>query len=159
MYFEPLTEFMGDRTLWEALGIPVTMTDTTTCDDGDVAYFSGSHWTSRKAGTKEEEVFDPYDEYQVPGTHQFCQTFCMMHLWNRLPAKITQNGRAWLKYYAYTMEALEFIDELIRMCKRDPKLSTLPTFRERNTTFDILERAIRVCKSHPYMCLNIVKMP
>ncbi len=166
IYFEPITEFMGDRRLWAALGVTVPENDIRSAKSAlarhpvtlyDVAYFSGAHWISRKAGTK--EVFDPYDEYQVPYTNQFCQTFSLMYLRNRLPVKITDNGRAWLKYYAYTMEALEFIDDMIKTCKRDPKLKNLPVFKEQNTTFDNLERAIAVCKSHPYMCVNIAKLP
>ncbi len=164
IYFEPLVEFMGDRSLWEALGIHVPDTNIRSAKsslsrldvtDYDVAYFSGSHWLARKAGTK--DVFDPYDEYQVHGTNQFCQTFCMMYLRNKLPTKIT--GNDWLKYYTYTKEALEFIDGILKMCKKSPRLRKLPLFDEPNTTFDNLERAIDVCKKHSRMCLNIVMIP
>lgn len=169
IYFEPLTEFMGDRRLWAALGISVPEEDIRSAKSAlmrrpvtmyDVAYFSGAHWISRKAGTK--EVFDPYDEYQIKYTNQFCQTFSLMYLRDRLPAMIAggnNNNNNWLKYYAYTMEALKFIDDMIKMCKKDPTLKNLPVFREQNTKFDNLERAIAVCKSHPYMCVNIAKLP
>jgi hypothetical protein len=166
VYFDPLTEFMGDRTLWAALGIYVPDTNIRSAPSAlsrlpitgyPVAYFSGAHWVGRRANTK--EVFDPYGEFQVPGTNQFCQTYVMMHVLNIGSPLRPSSGGNWLKYYNYTRKALNFIETVIEKCKKDPKLKNLPVFKHKNTTFKNLDAAIRVCKEHPHMCLNIVKMP
>jgi hypothetical protein len=62
------------------------------------------HWTSKKPGDKYE--FDPYEEYQIRGTHQFCQTYSLMYLLDQLPKK--EKG-AFKKYYTYAEKAIEFI--------------------------------------------------
>lgn len=171
IYFNPLTEFMGDRRLWAALGIRVpdnniraapTALARLNVTSYPVAYFSGAHWVSRRAG--ETKVFDPYDEFQVPGTNQFCQTFSMMHVLGpgsssplrKVSPKATSGN--WLKYYTYTKKALKFIKRMIERCKRSPTLKNLPVFKEKNTTFRNLDAAIKVCLEHPYMCLNIINI-
>lgn len=167
-YFSPLVEFMGDRNLWHALGISVPNEDYKPTallrlpeTNYPVAYFSGAHWVSRKAGTK--EVFDPYNEFQIPGSNQFCQTYAMMYLiGDRLGVPLRRNGNSgsWLKYYTYTTYALTFIQKVIDMCKKTQALRNLSTFtNHKDTTIKNLEAAIKVCQAHPYMCLNIAPLP
>lgn len=166
VYFNPLTEFMGDIDLWEALGIHVSKTPLwrLPVTPYPVAYYTGSHWVSRRAGTA--VVFDPYDEFQIYGTNQFCQTYAMMHV---LPSSImkspvmrknTTSSGHWRKYYTYTKSALEFIKKLIEFCKKHSNIRSLETFSSKypNTTFKNLDAAIDTCLAHPYMCLNIINL-
>jgi len=168
IYYNPLVQFMGDRDLWNALGIHVPYEDfkptallRLPVTRFDVAYFSGMHWVSRKAGTK--EVFDPYNEFQIPGTNQFCQTYAMMYLLgDRLGFPLRRNGNSgnWLKYYTYTNYALKFIQRFIEFCKKSPKIKSISTFtKHKDTTFKNLEAAVKVCLAHPYMCLNVAPLP
>lgn len=162
-YFNPLVEFMGDRNVWHALGIDVpdenrnpTALKRLPVTPYHVAYFSGAHWVSRRAGTK--EVFDPYEGFQIPGSNQFCQTYAMMYLLGDLQKNVNSGG--WLKYYTYTTHALNFIKKILDRCKRDPKLKKLSTFtKHKDTTIENLEAALKVCLEHPYMCLNIAPLP
>lgn len=166
VYFTPLTTFMGDRSLWDALGIYVPDTNVRSAksalarypvSEKHVAFFSGAHWISRRAGTK--EVFDPYDDFQVYGTNQFCQTFAMMYLLKPEMLSRNNSGGQWLKYYTYTKRALDFIEYILDTCERTPRLRKLPTFKHEDTTFKNLRACLKVCKAHPYMCLNIINMP
>lgn len=170
-YYNPIVEFMGDRNVWHALGIEVPNEDLKPTalkrlpvTPFHVAYFSGAHWVSRKAGTT--EVFDPYNEFQVPGSNQFCQTYAMMNLvGDRLGFPLrkntnSSNGGKWLKYYTYTMYALKFIENLLAYCKNSPTIKTISTFTQhKDTTIKNLEAALKVCLEHPYMCLNIAPLP
>lgn len=168
IYYNPLVQFMGDRDLWNALGIHVPYEDLKPTallrlpvTRFDVAYFSGVHWVSRKAGTK--ELFDPYNEFQIPGTNQFCQTYAMMYLLgDRFGFPLRRNGNSgnWLKYYTYTNYALNFIQRLIEFCKKSPKFKSISTFtKHKDTTIKNLEAAVKVCLAHPYMCLNVAPLP
>ena len=171
VYLEPIIDFMGDRNLWHALGIEVPDTNVRSAKSvlgrrpvtkHNVAYFSGSHWISRKAGTT--TVFDPYDEYQIYGSNQFCQTFSMMYLiGDRFGVTLRKKSNSpgnWLKYYTYTVRALDFIESLINYCKRSKNMKNLSTFKNwPSTTLKNLEVAIRVCKEHPAMCLNVPALP
>lgn len=168
VYLEPIIEFMGDRDLWHALGIYVPDTNIHSAKSAlarlppsqeHIAYFSGVHWISRRAGTS--VVFDPYDEYQIYGSNQFCQTFSMMYLiiGDDMGVGLQRNTN-WLKYYTYTKCALDFIENLIARCKRTPRLKNLPTFKNwPSTTLKNLEAAIKVCQKHPNMCLNVPALP
>lgn len=170
VYFNPLVDFMGDRGLWAALRLYVPDTNVRSAKsvlarapiaNYHRAMFSGAHWVSRRAGAT--EVFDPYDNVQFYGTNQFCQTFAMMHLLQ--PEMLTRNnGNAnlndpWLKYYAYTKRALTFIERILEMCQSRSDLKKLPTFTEhQDTTIENLKACLRVCKAHPYMCVNIINL-
>lgn len=170
IYFSPLTEFMGDRRLWAALGIEVpSQLKSSARSLGHrnvtpfhVAHYTGSHWVSRRKGTK--EVFDPYNKVQIFGTNQFCQTFAMMYVlgalnYNSGTNNNNANKNSLVKYYNYTVKALDFIDDMIHRCETTPALRNLPIFQEHDTNFRNLKAAIRVCKAHPSMCLNIATLP
>lgn len=168
IYYNPLIEFMGDRNVWHALGIEVPNEDLKPTallrrpvSPFDVAYFSGAHWVSRRAGTK--EVFDPYNEFQIPGSNQFCQTYAMMYLLGGrlgLPLRRNANSGNWLKYYTYTVHALNFIQRILEYCKNSPNIRNISTFtKHRDTSIKNLEAALNVCMAHPYMCLNIAPLP
>jgi hypothetical protein len=112
-----------------------------------VAHFSGNpdtggHWRSRIPG--DAAWFDPYKEYQVEGTNQFCQTFALMNLAGALPE--ISPDRSWARYYAYTAAALDFIDTVVRRCL---------TGRERT----MFLKKIGECRAHPYRCLNVIEFP
>jgi uncharacterized protein YodC (DUF2158 family) len=103
-----LIDFMGELTLWEYLKIKV-IEGKPRLDVYDVsnAFYSGSHWYSRKAN--EKKSFDPYDKYQILGSNQFCQTYAMMYIYDKLPEKIVDKEKQFTKYYEYTNNALDFI--------------------------------------------------
>lgn len=123
--------------------------------------FSGAHWNSCRPG--ETVWFDPYDEYQPPGTNQFCQTFSVMYLnedwfkrlgecWLKQQQVLINKGypvghpAAFTKYYYYTREALLFIKDVIEFTVGDKNMKT-------NLTICIKELL-----RHPNACINIVKL-
>lgn len=86
---QKLVDFMGDEAVWETMVPDVTVRRRPASrhvPNRPMAYFTDSHWKSRRAG--DLVVFDPWDHYQKPGTHKFCQTFAMMHLLDTLPPPV-----------------------------------------------------------------------
>lgn len=103
---QKIINFMGDESLWKTLLPNVTIrrrSKTRHVPTHPVAYFTDSHWTACKPGG---EIFDPYDHYQRPGTHKFCQTFAMMYLLDKLPPPV-------LSYREYDTIAMKFIRNVI----------------------------------------------
>jgi hypothetical protein len=81
---QKIIDFMGDESVWKTMIPDVRIyrrQRTRHVPLGPVAYFIDSHWTASNG----KKLFNPYDHYQRPNTHKFCQTFCMMHLLNELP--------------------------------------------------------------------------
>ena len=103
---QSIIDFMGDETVWKSMvpGVVIRRRPggrhPPRCP---TAYFIDSHWTAQKAG--DAYRFDPYEHCQKPGTHKFCQTFSMMYLLDRLPARGT--------YREYDAAALRFIRGVI----------------------------------------------
>ena len=106
---QSIIDFMGDESVWSSIvpnvvirrrpgGRHLPLRPT--------AYFIDSHWTAQKAG--DPYRFDPYDHYQKPGTHKFCQTFSMMYLLDELPVH-----EAKPMYDEYDARALRFIQRVI----------------------------------------------
>ena len=130
------------------------------------AYFSGSHWNSRKAN--ESELFDPYHEYQIFGTNQFCQTYSMMYLLDKLPGQNNSNCKKWSgsekdfkKYYYYTLCALKFIKEIVTRCS-DANLIVFDDSgpdgnREfyDDTLLPLIDQYIKQYK----VCINVIELP
>lgn len=146
-----IIDFMGDSDVWKFVipdvklyGNDGTRTSTRNkkVDNYSVAIFTGAHWNSRKAN--HVKWFEPYDEYQILGTNQFCQTFAMMHLIDKLPSPIKSSNKLSIsKYYVYTHAALEFINDV--MSKYDK-------------TTDKEKKAIKECMKYPNICLNAIEM-
>ena len=109
----------------------------------------GGHWLSRKPGSK--TTFDPYDEYQVHGTNQFCQTYALMNLAGALPNVST--NRSDLKYYSYTKSALDFIKrEILKIDARSY------VFRDAGITKAKLLQCIDVCLNNSNLCFNGIEL-
>ena len=107
---QKLIDFMGDESVWKSVIPDVTVrwrARTRHVPSGRVAYFVDSHWTASKDG----KVFDPYDKYQRPGTHKFCQTFSMMYLLDALPEPSS--------YVIHDAHAMEFIKSVIESLPDD----------------------------------------
>jgi len=147
---EVIIDFMGDIDVWNFViqGVVVYGFDGSKASTRNkpvvnypIAVFTGSHWNSRKAN--ESDWFEPYDDYQIFGTNQFCQTFAMMYLADRLPL-INYDTTDFTKYYTYTIEALNFIEEVI---------NAYPS----STLND--KKAIRECLKYPNICLNSIEFP
>lgn len=146
-----IMDFMGDSDVWKFVipGVKLygndgmrTSTRNKKVDNYSVAVFTGAHWNSRKAN--QIKWFEPYDEYQISGTNQFCQTFAMMHLIDKLPPPIKSSNKLSIsKYYVYTHAALEFINDV--MSKYDK-------------TTDKEKKAIKECMKYPNICLNAIEM-
>lgn len=145
---EVIIDFMGDIDVWNFMipGIIVYGFDGSKVSTRNkplvnypIALFTSSHWNSRKAN--EMHWFEPYADYQIFGTNQFCQTFAMMHLANKLPS-INNDKSNFTKYYIYTIEALNFIEELINKYPSS-------TLKERN--------AIKECIKYPNICVNCIE--
>jgi len=113
-----IIDFMGLSELWEILIPNIDLrtegrnSSNILISDRPVAIYSGSHWISRKAG--DSVWFDPYKEYQINGSNQFCQTYSMMYLLNALPSpKMEEDEISFMKFYEYTDEAIKFIKEIM----------------------------------------------
>jgi len=160
----PLIDFMGDEDVWlsvipgvQVLGaqgrassrkLPIT--------SYPVAVFSGAHWTTRKPN--EATFFDPYKEYQIPGTNQFCQTFAMMYLADALPPPEQKNN--WKKNYKYSKDALEFIKTVISgFDKNDVVFNKLTEEGHAVPNKSQLLQCVRECLKYPNICVNAIEYP
>jgi hypothetical protein len=86
---QKIIDFMGDDSVWATMvpGVIIQRRPPSRhIPRRPTAYFVDWHWRARKAG--DTKVFDPWDHYQKPGTHKFCQTFAMMYLLDALPPPI-----------------------------------------------------------------------
>ena len=123
------------------------------------AYYTGHHWLSVFKGT--QILFDPYEEYQIEGTNQFCQTYALMNLLNKLPRQENQicktyKDDAFEKYYYYTKCALKFILEVAKKAEK----KQLKLYDEGNDGYleEILKHA-NYLYQHSNIALNLIKMP
>lgn len=130
-YIQPLADFMGNLSDIE---IEYTSLDSSVSVP-TMGYYSG-HWYARKPG--DTKAFNPYDEYQVPGTNQFCQTYARMYHENKLPTKLHDS---WTKYYSYTFSALKFIKATLQRFPAEKRLL----------------RCVNECIKYPNICVNILQ--
>ena len=109
---QEVIDFMGDENVWKFMipNVIIKRKKTKHPTNYPTAFFIDSHWTARKP--YESKIFDPYDHYQKPGTHKFCQTFAMMHLLNLLPPP---NGN----YKTYDRDAKKFINLVLHLVPKD----------------------------------------
>jgi hypothetical protein len=112
LHMQRLIDFMGDESVWKTMvpGVVIRRRFSRHVQSYPTAYFVESHWTSRKANSS--ELFDPYNHYQKPGTHKFCQTFAMMHLLCVLPPPVYD-------YKTYDMYARRFIKKVLDRLPND----------------------------------------
>lgn len=112
LHMQRLIDFMGDESVWKTMvpGVVIRRRFSRHVQSHATAYFIESHWTSRKANSS--ELFNPYDHYQKPGTHKFCQTFAMMHLLGVLPPPVHD-------YKTYDMYARQFIKKVLDRLPND----------------------------------------
>ena len=185
-------ELMGDINFWNYLGFMVigkndkktshknVMTNIkngSIKNDKPIGIYSGTHWISVKANEIDE--FDPYDEFQVPSSNQFCQTFSMMYLLDKLPEKITDKQKCFTKFYTYTEKALEFIEEIInthidnyyehmtniKIQEIKDSMENVNNIEEQkqeiiikqNRERDDTKIALIECRQHPNICLNSIE--
>lgn len=123
------------------------------------AYYTGHHWLSIAKGT--QVLFDPYEKYQIKGTNQFCQTYALMNLLDRLPGQDNQICKIYKddtfeKYYYYTKCALKFILEVARKAEKNQ----LKLYDEGNERYlkEIVQRT-NYLYQHSNLALNLIKMP
>jgi len=159
--FNTIVDLMGEKVIWQFMvpdidgrGWEETRASSRKIptSSNPVAVFSGAHWTSRKAG--ESVFFDPYYEYQIPGTNQFCQTFALMYLMDKLPEPIVSQPGDISKYYYYTRAAIEFIIEVFEIF---PFVGETREQQKYNRDY-YLNRA-KNCLKNSNACLNIIEMP
>jgi hypothetical protein len=148
-FLQPVMSFFGEEDVWtklvpnvEMYGVNKKMGSRKINITGrPQAHFSSTHWTSRRPDQK--NWFNPYDKYQINGTNQFCQTFALMNLCDKLPPDAPRSEyNSWTKYYYYTEKALEFMQETVK--KHFPKNKK------------ILEK-IKECKKHSNRCINCIE--
>lgn len=168
-YLQPLADFMGDSATIDSyfngsssvrprLYISDRTTLRTNVDVPSVGFShefgSSGHWYARKPGDK--KAFDPYNEYQVLGTNQFCQTYALMYHANKIPEKVTGS---WTKYYSYTRSALKFINTVIEALP-----ASSPAFRGYTNEGARFSKAtmlskVNLCMDNSNMCVNIIEYP
>ena len=117
--------------------------------NGKHAIYTGSHWI----GIKDGKMFDPFDYCQLYGTNQFCQTYTLMWLTDNLtmydkPQEGCKEISELDKYYFYTKQALDFIQEKI-----------LPKYNPNHHSIEEYWECIKVLKKYPMMCLNVIELP
>jgi hypothetical protein len=164
-YIQPIADFMGDIKLWQIkfgeanIDLPKVNEHTGEVARGsirsapttkDSARYSGSHWYSRKKDDPKEKYFNAFYHYQLNGTNQFCQTYAMMYLDNKFEHhfKYTPPER-FEKYYDYTLEALKYIEEVIKSINYRS-----PVFNGEYSKKNMLE-LVKECLAHPSVCLNL----
>lgn len=156
-YLQPLMDLLGETSIWKYIagefielygietGEPRKSQRNIPTSNKAQAYFrhngTTGHWYSRKRN--EKEWFDSYQEYQIVGTNQFCQTFALMNLVDKLPKVEKTKQNSMLKYYNYTYEALLFIQHVIE--------TTIYSKRRK-----IYMKKITECLSHPNICVNAI---
>lgn len=131
------------------------------------AYFSGSHWNSRKA--TDTDLFDPYDKHQIKGTNQFCQTYSMMYLLDELPGQKKSVCNSWTgrndhfkKYYYYTLCALKFIKNIVEKCAKANLLiyDDVPGPHGNRAFYsDTLLPLINQYIKEYRVCINVIELP
>ena len=168
-YLMPLINFMGNDWVFNDLISGVNVTGTGgrgTSRNLPLGKILRFFWRSlEKSAAESTEVFDPYTEYQVPGTNQFCQTFAHMNLTGKLPPIV--EDRSWRRYYHYTIVALEYIKAVIQ--EYGPGRSLLRGLvpiplqeivsedgNENPVTYGEIIKIIDICLLTPQICLNIV---
>ena len=114
-----ISQYMGLEELWEIMVPNVDVKRMSSIrslpkSDRPIAVFTktSNHWTSRRANEKHD--FNPYYKYQIFGSNQFCQTYAMMYLLNKLdlPSNIEKIANvSFNSYYEYTKKALNFIND------------------------------------------------
>jgi len=153
----PIIDFMGDEDVWNAVIPNIKLiglesrkgrSECSGVSNVPRAHFSGSHWTSCKAN--EKEWFDPYNHYQVPGTNQFCQTFSMLYLVDKLPNKLTDSSSSWTRNYTYSSDALRFIEDVIKKLSKDKIIKEVYDMPK-------LKKKINECLKYPNICVNVLE--
>jgi hypothetical protein len=113
-FLVPLTDLMGEQLFILPTFFGVELSKGIhfhpEVSDKNRMVYSGAHFRSRKAGSN--VTFDPYDEFQIDGSNQFCQTYALMHLFDKTGPPSTD--RSFLKYYDYSLRALRFIQQSIK---------------------------------------------
>lgn len=172
-----ITAFMGDEGVLKFIvpGVEITRSRPRTllASDKARAFFNGNHWTGAKQS--ETTVFDPYNEYQINGTNQFCQTYTMMYLCDKLPIKFDPNNPDQIdpnypadpadpadkntpvtnisKYYYYTRCAIKFIIEVIKQYPFEGDTQDdINYYREYH-----MNRA-KNCLKYSNLCLNAIEL-
>jgi hypothetical protein len=165
-YIQPIANFMGDLNLWilkfgenninlpqidrrgevvrgSIRSVPVNI-------DKHVARFSGSHWYSRKMGDPKEKNFNAFYHYQLNGTNQFCQTYAMMYLDNKLDHHPEYTPpESFEKYYKYTRKALEYIYTTISVIDKTNALFNAEYSKKQMLAL------VKECLDHSALCLNL----
>jgi len=146
-YFQPVVDFMGDDVVWAHFGIkPIHRSarpqlKEIKISENQAIYKGrkdGGHWYSHRAGSK--KWFDAYeDKYQIPGTNQFCQTFALLNILDKLP-KNTSSPKI-EDYYRYTKFAIKFIGSLVAL-----------------SGDSVLKKQYAEIEKHPYLCFNGIEV-
>jgi len=157
--FTPIVDLMGENVIWEFMVPNIELrtenkhatTRKIQKTEHPVAVYSAGHWRSRKAG--EDKFFDPYDEYQILGTNQFCQTYSLMHLLDKLPEPIPSEPNDISKYYHYTKCAIEFIMDVFT---KFDFVGETKEEKEYNRNYHV-NRA-KNCLKNSNTCLNVIEV-
>ena len=113
-----LMDFMGSNTIWNAMVKDIQLYDDGSksirnmgISDKPIAVYTRGHWYSRKANNDKTQSFDSYSANLQPnGSNQFCQTYAMMYLLDRIKP---EKNISFESFYANTKKALDFIKEVI----------------------------------------------
>ena len=107
-----------------------------------------THWLSKAKGNS--QFFDPYDEFQYPGTNQWCQINALMNICFTDRQLSEKQGLE--KYYEYNQQVVDFIQ---CVCE-DPDVK--PVVKHMWKSLDLpssYEKCIRQIVTHPNRCFNV----
>ena len=108
-----------------------------------------THWLSKRAD--QPRFFDPYDEFQYPGTNQWCQLNSLMNLCMADRPLSTKSGLE--KYYEYNQQVVGFIQQIFY----DEDLRQIvDQFWENLDLPGTPEECIAELVAHPNRCFNVV---
>ena len=154
-YIQVLADFMGDSVTIKSAypGVSVTVGRLTSHVECPTMSFFRGHWYARLPG--DSRAFDPYDEFQIPKSNQFCQTYCLMYLTGTLPIPDPTNSPN--KYYRYTREALAYMRTLTEsLPSSGPAFKGDTTLGPRRTKRHII-KCIDECLEKSHMCVDLTR--
>jgi len=108
-----------------------------------------THWLAKRKG--DTSFFDPYDEFQSPGTNQWCQLNSMMHLC--VADRPVSTIPTLEKYYEYNQQVIEFVQHIFADANLQPVIDAFWSDLDLPGT---KEECVAELLAHPNRCFNIV---
>ena len=110
-----------------------------------------THWLSKAKG--QPRFFDPYDEFQYPGTNQWCQINSLMNVC--IEDRPLSTKPKLEKYYEYNLQVIEFIQAVFENANLQP---VIKAFWEKLDLPGTPKKCLHELVRHPNRCFNVVSI-